>query len=491
MGGGTHDVSLLEITTDGLIEVKATGGDVHLGGTDLDDRLLKHCIEEFKKKSKIDITDNVKASRRLLTACERAKKALSSSQTTAIEVDSLSDGIDFNVNISRAKFESLCSDIFQRAIDPVSRVLQDAKISKSQVDEIVLVGGSTRIPKVQEMLSQYFNNKELNRTVNPDEAVAVGAAIQAAILIGDKSEATKDLLLLDVTPLSLSIETAGQISTVIVPRGSTIPVKKSETFSTYADNQPGCTIRIFEGERKMTKDNNLLGQFDLSGFPPAPRGVPKIIVDLDVDANGILNVTAREESSGKSEKITITNDKSRLSKDEIERLIREAEKFKDEDERIRSRIESRNGLENFVYQIKNAFSTGELSSKFTEDDKKVLTDLCDSTTEWLGQEIDSRTKEEYDAKQKEVEQIYHPIIQRVYAANGGAPGAPGETGPSPGAGGMPDMAQMAEMMKGMQGGGGAGGMPDMAQMAEMMKGMKGMQGGAGAGGAGAGPEELD
>jgi L1 cell adhesion molecule like protein len=478
MGGGTHDVSLLEISTDGLIEVKATGGDVHLGGTDLDDRLLRHCMEEFKKKSKIDIKDNVKASRRLLTACERAKKALSSSQTTNVEVDSLADGIDFNLSISRAKFESLCSDIFQRAIDPVSRVLQDAKISKSQVDEIVLVGGSTRIPKVQEMLSQYFNNKELNRTVNPDEAVAVGAAIQAAILIGDKSEATKDLLLLDVTPLSLSIETAGQISTVIVPRGSTIPVKKSETFSTYADNQPGCTIRIFEGERKMTKDNNLLGQFDLSGFPPAPRGVPKIIVDLDVDANGILNVTAREESSGKSEKITITNDKSRLSKDEIERLIREAEKFKDEDERIRSRIESRNGLENFVYQIKSAFSTGELSSKFTEDDKKVLEELCATTTEWLGQETDSRSKEEYDAKQKEVEQIYHPIIQRVYAANGGAPGGAG------GAGGMPDMAQMAEMMKGM-GAGGAGGMPDMAQMAEMMKGMQ--QGG----GAGAEPEELD
>jgi L1 cell adhesion molecule like protein len=420
MGGGTHDVSLLEITSDGLIEVKATGGCVHLGGTDFDNRLLSYCVEECKKKYKKDISDNTRALRRLLTSCERAKKTLSSSQTTSIEVDSLVDSIDFNIQITRAKFESICMDIFQQAIDPVTQVLQDAKISKSQIDEIVLVGGSTRIPKVQEMLSQYFGGKDLNKSVNPDEAVAYGAAVQASILIGETHETTRDLLLLDVTPLSLSIETAGQISTVIVPRGTTIPVRKSETFSTYADNQPGCTIRIFEGERKFTKDNNLLGQFDLTGIPPAPRGIPKIIVDLDIDANGILNVNAREESSGKSNKITITNDKSRLSQEEIDRMVKEAERFKEQDELLKTKVEARNSLENYVYQIKNTMS--EYEEKFSDDDTTKLNGVIESTLQWI--EAGDYTKEEYDSKQKEVEHVYFPIIQKVY-------GSHQDNGPSP------------------------------------------------------------
>jgi len=422
MGGGTHDVSLLEISTDGVIECLATGGDVHLGGTDLDNRLLQHCVDDFKKKHKRDLSDNVRGMRRLLTACERAKKTLSSSTSASIEVDALVDGIDYNIQITRAKFESLCSDIFQRAIDPVSQVLQDAKLSKSSVDEVVLVGGSTRIPKIQQMLSEYFGGKELNKSVNPDEAVAYGAAIQAAILIGDTSETTKDILLLDVTPLSLSIETAGGVSTVIVPRGTTIPVRKSEKFSTYADNQPGCTIRIFEGERKFTKDNNLLGQFDLSGFPPAPRGVPQISVDLDIDANGILNVNAKEETSGKTNKITITNDKSRLSQDDIDRMVKEAERFKEEDELQKAKVEARNGFENYVYQIKNTLS-GNLKDKFAADERQILEKLVDDNLKWI--DDGQHTKEEYDAKQKEVESVYFPIIQKVYGgSNQGATPTP-------------------------------------------------------------------
>lgn len=425
MGGGTHDVSLLEISTDGVIECLATGGDVHLGGTDLDNRLLQHCLDDFKKKHKRDLSENVRGLRRLLTACERAKKTLSSSTSASIEVDALADGIDYNIQITRAKFESLCSDIFQRAIDPVSQVLQDAKLSKSSVDEIVLVGGSTRIPKIQQMLSEYFGGKELNKSVNPDEAVAYGAAIQAAILIGDSSETTKDILLLDVTPLSLSIETAGGVSTVIVPRGTTIPVRKSEKFSTYADNQPGCTIRIFEGERKFTKDNNLLGQFDLSGFPPAPRGVPQISVDLDIDANGILNVNAKEETSGKTNKITITNDKTRLSQDDIDRMVKEAERFKEEDELMKAKVEARNGFENYMYQIKNTLN-GELKDKFASDERQRLETLVESNLKWLEEE--PHTKEEYESKQKEVEAVYFPIIQKVYGSSTPAQSTPAPSG---------------------------------------------------------------
>jgi len=424
LGGGTFDVSLLTIE-EGIFEVKSTAGDTHLGGEDFDNRLVNHFVSEFKRKYKKDLSTNVRALRRLRTACERAKRTLSSSAQTSIEIDSLFEGIDFYTSITRARFEELCQDLFRSTLQPVDRVLTDAKIDKSQVHEIVLVGGSTRIPRIQKLIADYFNGKEPNKSINPDEAVAYGAAVQAAILSGDtSSKSTNEILLLDVAALSLGIETAGGMMTKLIPRNTTIPTKKSEVFSTFSDNQPGVLIQVYEGERQRTKDNNLLGKFELTGIPPAPRGVPQIEVTFDIDANGIMNVSALEKGTGKTNHIVITNDKGRLSKEEIERMLADAEKFKEEDEAEARRVSAKNGLESYAYSLRNTLSDPKVDEKLDASDKETLKSEIDKIVAWLD-ENQQGTREEYEEHQKELEGIANPIMMKFYGAGGAGAGMPG------------------------------------------------------------------